>query len=71
MGEQRGLLLEPRFPQIERGELSLRLASSADRAPHYVDPTGLPLLHSKRLTPQATRTRATLAFHNSVFSPEK
>lgn len=49
VGEQRGLLLEPWFPQNEREELGLCLVCPADRALHYVRPTGLPLLHCEGL----------------------
>ena len=36
-------------PRLRARGAGSRLACSADRAPHYVDPTGLPLLDSEGL----------------------
>lgn len=60
-----GFCWEPRFLQIERGELGLGLACSADRAPHYVDPIGFPLLHSEEHhRTKATRHLVSITLHS-------
>lgn len=60
-----GFCSEPRFLQIERGELGLGLACSADRAPHYVDPIGFPLLHSEEHhRTKATRHLVSITLHS-------